>query len=328
MNTLVLGASGHIGNAVARELLARGHRVTGVGRRPRTQAANLRGLPLRYIRGDLDTTADLASWLRGCDAVVDAAAPYPVALPRAGEPDAAQILRDAARRTERILRAARRHRVRLAFVSSFGTLPQRRVGLDRWATALIQKLHPYFAVKTVIEDAMLAAARDGQPVVVLNPTGCLGPWDQKPRHRCFVPALLTGEIPAATDQMLNVIDVRDVAIGVVSALEAEHYGTAIPLIGHNISNEILFRWICEIGTVPPPPLSVPSGAAVIATYLSEISLRAIGVEAPLPALIAMLTYMHSYLAPSVAQIDLGLALRPLSRTLLDTIEWYRSIGYC
>jgi nucleoside-diphosphate-sugar epimerase len=128
--------------------------------------------------------------------------------------------------------------------------------------------------------------------------------------------------------MLNVIDVRDVAIGVVSALEAEHYGTAIPLIGHNISNEILFRWICEIGTVPPPPLSVPSGAAVIATYLSEISLRAIGVEAPLPALIAMLTYMHSYLAPSVAQIDLGLALRPLSRTLLDTIEWYRSIGYC
>jgi hypothetical protein len=67
---------------------------------------------------------------------------------------------------------------------------------------------------------------------------------------------------------------------------------------------------------------------VIATYLSELTLGAMGVEPPLPALIAMLTYMHGYLAPSAAQIDLGLALRPLSRTLLETIEWYRTISYC
>lgn len=328
MKALVLGVAGHIGNAVARELLVRGHRVTGVGRRPRAQANNLRGLSIRYIRADIDCSDQLDASVSGHDAVIDAAAPYPIAIATKDGPEAARILGDATGRTNRILRATRRHRVRLAFVSSFGTLPQRRAGLDRVATSLIPKLHPYFAVKNALEEAMLAAVARGQPVVILNPTGCLGPWDQKPRARCYVPALLSGEVPAAIYQMVNVIDVRDVAIAIVNALEQERYGGPFPLIGHNISNEILFRWICEMGGVHPPRFTALSGAAVIATYLSEVGLRTIGVEPPLPALVAMLTYMHGYMAPSDAQIDLGVTLRPLSRTLLETIEWYRTIGYC
>lgn len=327
MNVLVLGVSGHVGNAVARELLHRGHRVTGLSRRGRLRE-NLDGLAIRYIRGDIDTAQRLDSWVGGHDAVVDAAAPYPIALPDEGAAGTAGILRDARRRTRSLLRAVRKHRARLVYVSSFGTLAQSRTDLDRIATDLIQRLHPYFAVKRQVESDVLAAAREGHPVAVVNPTGCLGPWDCKDRKRCFVPALLCGEMPAATDQMLNVIDVRDVAIGVVSALEQERYGEPIPLTGHNISNEGLFRWICEIGEVRPPRLVGSSGAAVIATYLTEISLRALRVETPLPALIAMLTYMHGYLAPSAAQVELGVALRPLSATLLDTISWYRRIGYC
>jgi dihydroflavonol-4-reductase len=325
MKILVLGVTGHIGNAVTRELLARGHAVTGVARRPRAQA-NLAGRSVSYLRGDIDHAPNLDSWVRGHDAIVDAAAPYPVALPR--DANSADLVRDATTRTRRLLRAARRHRVPIAYVSSFGTLPQRRVGLDRWATNLIQRLHPYFAVKSAIENSMIDAARGGQPVVIVNPTGCLGPWDLKPRERCFVPALLRGEMPAATDQMLNVIDVRDVAIGLVNALEAEVYGAPIALVGHNISNENLFRWICEIGGVKPPPFTAPSSTAVIATWFSEMTLGALGVEPPLPALVAMLTYIHGYLPPSTVQIDLGLVPRPLSRTLLETIEWYRAIGYC
>jgi len=327
MNVLVLGVSGHIGNAVARELLARGHRVTGVSRGTRP-ARNLADLPIRHIRSDIGDGRRLDSWVRRHDAIIDAAAPYPVALAQPNEAGVPTLLRHANRRTRALLEAARKHDVCLAYVSSFGTLPQRRFGLDRIATELMRQMHPYFAVKDSIESAMLAAAADGQPVVVVNPTGCLGPWDQKERNRCFVPALLRGEIPASTDQMLNVIDVRDAAAGVIAALQAKRYGEPIALIGHNISNEILFRWICEIGGVSPPRMVTPSGAGVIATYLTELALGALRVETPLPALIAMLTYMHDYLAPSVAQEELGVVLRPLSATLLESIAWYRLIGYC
>ena len=327
INVLVLGVTGHVGNAIAREFLARGYRVTGLSRRGRSRA-NLEGLALRYLRGNIDSSSSIESWVRGHDIVVDAAAPYPVALPDDGAAGASRILDDARRRTRKLLRAVSKHHARLAYVSSFGTLAQSRTDLDRIATALMERLHPYFAVKRQIEGDVLEAARAGLPVVVANPTGCLGPWDYKDRERCFVPALLRGEMPAATDQMLNVIDVRDVAIGVVNAIEMERYGEPIPLSGHNISNEGLFRWICEMGGVRPPRIVGSSGAAVIGSYLTEIALRALRVETPLPALIAMLTYMHDYLAPSAAQVDLGVELRPLSQTLLDSIEWYRGIGYC
>jgi dihydroflavonol-4-reductase len=327
VKALVLGVTGHVGNAVAREFLARGYGVTGLSRRGRSRA-NLEGLALNYVRGDIDSASSMEAWVRGQEVVVDAAAPYPVALPEDGAAGAARILDHARRRTRKLLRAVGKHHARLVYVSSFGTLPQSRTDLDRIATALMQRSHPYFAVKRQVEGDVLEAARDGLPVVVVNPTGCLGPWDYKDRKRCFVPALLRGEMPAATDQMLNVIDVRDVAIGIVNAIEQKRYGEPIPLSGHNISNEGLFRWICEVGGVRAPRVVGSSGAAVVASYLTEISLRALHVETPLPALIAMLTYMHDYLAPSAAQVDLGVELRPLSQTLLDSIEWYRSIGYC
>jgi dihydroflavonol-4-reductase len=327
MNVLVLGVTGHIGNAVSRELLSRGHQVTGVSRGGRP-SWNLTDVRIRHIRGDIGDGKRLDSWLKGHDAIVDAAAPYPIALAHHREATLSTLLRDIDRRTRALLKATRRRGVCLVCVSSFSTLPQRRFGIDQIATGLMRQLHPYFAVKERIEDTMLAAAAVGQPVIVVNPTGCLGPWDMKERNRCFVPALLRGEIPSSTDQMLNVIDVRDAAVGVVAALEARRSGEPIALIGHNISNDILFRWICEIGGVKAPPIISPASAGVIATYLTEMTLGAFDIETPLPALIAMLTYMHGYLTPSVAQVELGVLLRPLSATLLDTIEWYRSIGYC
>ena len=52
MRALVLGGSGLIGNAIVRELVARGYQVTAVGRRP-APAANLAELDVDYVSADL-----------------------------------------------------------------------------------------------------------------------------------------------------------------------------------------------------------------------------------------------------------------------------------
>ena len=74
---LVLGGSGHLGNAAVRELLACGYAVTAA-RRGRTAARNLAGLPVCDALGDADHPATVDGWVRGHDLVVDAAAPYPL----------------------------------------------------------------------------------------------------------------------------------------------------------------------------------------------------------------------------------------------------------
>jgi nucleoside-diphosphate-sugar epimerase len=326
VKALVLGAAGHIGNAVTRELIARGYEVAATGRRP-APPVNLDGLALRYICGDLDTPGYLDRVVEGQDVVIDAAAPYPSLMPATAQ-GTAEALDHARRRTQMLLEAVRRQHARLGYVSSFTTLPDLSSGFERAQRQLIRRLHPYFAVKELIETEILDAARAGLPAVVVNPTLCIGPWDIKARELCFVPRLLCGEAPASVAHLINVIDVRDTAAGLVAALEGGHYGEPIPLTGHNLSVEALYTWLCEIGGVAPPRLVAPATLAVIATYLSEIALGTLGIRPPLPALAPMLTMLHDSFDPGRVQAELGITPRPLSATLSEAIEWYRLIGYC
>ena len=64
MKALVLGATGHIGNAVVRKLLSHGYDVTATGRRtdpPRT----LVKLPVHYSPGDHDEPGQIEHWVAG-----------------------------------------------------------------------------------------------------------------------------------------------------------------------------------------------------------------------------------------------------------------------
>jgi dihydroflavonol-4-reductase len=326
MKTLVLGASGHLGNAITRALLDREHEVTAAGRRA-ARPINLTDLAVEYVSGDIDNPGQLDRWIEGHDVVVDAAAPYPSLLMPQGS-NAGTLLDRAGRRTRTLIESVRRQSARLAYVSTFATLPDCSTGFERMQRELIRRLHPYFAVKERIEAEVIAAARSGLPAVIVNPTLCIGPWDLKARDLCFVPRLLSGEAPISVAHSINVIDVRDTAAGLVAALERERWGVPILLAGHNISVEALYTWICEIGGVTPPRLVAPVTLGMIATYLSELAFGAMGFPPPLPALAPMLTMLHDSFDPSPIQTELGIVPRALSGTLRDAVAWYRQIGYC
>jgi len=329
---VVLGASGHLGNAVVRELLCRGFTVTAASRHPE-EAANLAGLPVRTAPGYAERQGQLDAWVRGHDTVVDAAVPYP--LPAFPQADALEV---AVRRTRCLLEAVERHGAHLAVISSFTTVSNGPEGLAGLNARVLRRLHPYFAVKEAVEAEVRGAAEAGVPVGLVHPTLCLGPWDLKPRELCFVPQLLAGEIPAVLDHLVNVVDVREVATALVAALEAERWGEPIRVVGHNVTLAYLYRWICDLEGVEPPRWRAPADLLAAPAYLAEALLsllERIGPQAPpdfsrgpWPALVLMLLAQHHWLSPSTAQHELGAAPRALSATLVDTIEWYRGLGYC
>jgi dihydroflavonol-4-reductase len=226
-----------------------------------------------------------------------------------------------------LLDAVRRHNVRLACVSSFTTLSRPCGGLKEWRAQLARRLHPYFAVKELIGARVLAAAREGLPVVVVNPARCAGPWDLRERDLCLIPRLAPRRCAGAIDNVLNVIDVRDVAAGLVAAPGAECYAEPILLSGHNVPGGTLFSWVCEIGGVRPPRFLAPLTLSFFATYRIEARQSRMEQPASLPSLAVMLAREHNWITLSAAQRELGITLRPLSETLLDAIEWYRSLGY-
>lgn len=327
MNVVVLGATGHIGNAVVRELLSRGgYAVTCTGRRS-APPSNLAGLAVRYAPGDQDRPGQIDAWVSGNQIVIDAAAPYPTRLFEPTNDPHIPATAYAVHRTRELIDAARRHDATLAYVSSFTTLKRRRGGFEEWPAQMALRLHPYFAVKQIIEDEILEATRFGLRAVIVNPTMCFGPWDIRDRELTLIPRLLTGEVPGSVRHNLNVLDVREVAAGLVAALEARRYGTPMLFSGHNMSAQALFRWICEIGGVPPPPISAPTSITAFGSYWLEAMFGLAGLQTPINSLAPLLMYQHEWMPPCTALRDLGVTVRPLYESLLDSVNWYRSIGY-
>ncbi len=128
--------------------------------------------------------------------------------------------------------------------------------------------------------------------------------------------------------MLNVIDVRDLATATVSAITAERYGEPILLDGHNISTDELFDWICEVGGVAPPRYRIPLSLTSASAFVVEALCGLAGWPAPLPSIVPILIAQHEWITAGRIHHELGISPRPLSETLADSVQWYRSLGYC
>jgi dihydroflavonol-4-reductase len=324
---LVIGASGHLGNAIVRILLKRKYQVTACGRR-RVPPANLSGLPVRYARGDADVSGQFDKWIAGHDLVVDAAAPYPLSVFSPVSEAGLDPIAHAEKRTRRLLDAVSRHKAELVYVGSFVTHVRPGTSAQRLQHQMIRLAHPYFEVKELIESQVLDAGRRGVPVVIANPTYCLGPWDMRARDLCTIPLVLCGEIPSAISQILNVIDVRDVASAIDAALDAKRYAEPLQMSGHDIYTGELYSQICEIGGVPRPRTSTSAPFALAGAYWMELMLSTVGGKTRLPAGGMMMAALFDYLARGNELEQLGVRPRPLSETIIDSIKWYRRIGYC
>jgi dihydroflavonol-4-reductase len=324
---LVIGASGHVGNALARALLSSGWEVTACGRHP-TPPLNLRELPVTYLCGDVEVPGQLDRWIPGHDLVIDNAAPYPIDLIFPGLEPKQDPFAAAEIRTARIIETVRRHDVVLIYVGSFISQVTPQTEGQRFRAQLIRLTLPYFEVKELMESRLLDACRRGLRAVLLNPTYCLGPWDLHDRRTCTIALLLSREIPGWIAQMLNVIDVRDLAAATLRALERERYGEPLLMTGHTISTHDFYSLVCQVGGVRPPRLASSATLAMTGSYLVELAYSMIGQQTPIVSAGMLMATAIDYLPRGSALEGLGITPRPLTDTIKDAIRWYRMIGYC
>lgn len=267
------------------------------------------------VLGDAEQPGRLDAWVADHDLVVDAAAPHPLGAFAPYDPARAE------RRMEELVRAVARHGARLAFVGSSSTLPRDDGVLTAVETAWRRAVYPYFRVKRLMEDLVLRAAWDGLPAVVVNPGACLGPWEHD-TTRSFVHMVLTGRLPVVARQVVNVIDVRDVARAVYAALDKRVYGVPIGLAGHNVAIEELAYRVAEIARVPPPPLVADTRALAVAAFWMDAVASLTGRSPPNQALAAPLIADARSMSEGNMQRSLGVRARPLADTIHDAVAWH------
>ncbi|MEH6647182.1 NAD-dependent epimerase/dehydratase family protein [Sulfitobacter sp.] len=321
---LVLGGTGHIGSAIARQFALAGHEVLATCRHPGPRV-NLEGTGIAISSGDDLIAGVIEYWMRQIapDIVVDAATPYPVWLADSKEMDPNG---PAVARVRRIIAASTAMRAKFILISSFTTLPSPRNGITN---AILNRLQGYFKLKKNVErEVLLALAKGDLEGIVVNPATCLGPFDLKPQDQAFIPSLLAGKVHALTKHTINIVDVRDLAQCAFELAKSSAPLPPVPVFGHSLRVDALARRCCEMAGVKAPRFSTDALMGTAALYSLEATLAFTGRKTPWPSLPTMLVAASYAAEPSPEQLAHKGKPRPLDDTLADSIAWYQRLGRC
>lgn len=324
--TLVTGATGFVGSAVARALIGRGHKLRLLARASSDRAL-IEGLG-EAVTGDLRDPASLVEAVQGCRYVVHVAADY-----RLWVPDPAPMMAANVAGTTALLRAARDAGVeRVVYCSSVAAL-----GLigDGTPGTEATPVHPkaivgvYKQSKYLAEQAVRALARDeGVPVVIVNPTAPVGPRDIKPTPTGkMVLDTAAGRMPAYLDTGLNVVHVDDVAMGHVLALERGVVGEAYILGGEDVGMADLLAMIDGVmGRPVARRVRLPNAALYPLALGMEAAARTFGIEPLVTREMLAMAKKRMYFSSAKAEGALGYTARPAREAFADAIGWFRAQG--
>ncbi|MCF8481136.1 MAG: NAD-dependent epimerase/dehydratase family protein [Rhodospirillum sp.] len=329
MTVLVTGASGFVGAAVSRALLARGEAVRVLARST-SPTRNLETLDVEVVRGDLTDAASLTAAVQGIDALYHVAADYrlwtldPASMFRANVEGSVNIIRAAAEAGAR----------RIVYTSSVAVLKPHADGSpadETTPTTAADMIGPYKLSKFKAEEAVRAlVAKTGAPVVIVNPSTPIGPGDVKPTPtgRLIVEAA-TGKVPAYVDTGLNVAHVDDVAMGHLQAFDRGEIGERYILGGEDMALRDILAVVARLRGRKPPRISLPHDLIVPIAWGAETWARLTHQEKePFVTLDALrMARKRMFFSSAKARVALGYDPRPAERALEDAVTWFGQNGY-
>jgi len=327
MTVLVTGATGFVGSAVARQLVARGEAVR-VLVRAASDRRNIADLPVEVVEGDLRDAASLARAVRGCRALYHVAADYRMWVPRPAE-----IYETNVAGSVRLLRAAAEAGVtRMVYTSSVAVLGLHADGTPADEESPVELDHMighYKRSKYLAEEAVRRlVAEQKLPVVIVNPSTPIGPHDIKPTPtgRMIVEAS-TGRMPAFVDTGLNVVHVDDVAAGHLQAFDRGTIGERYVLGGENLTLREILAEIARLSGRRPPRLCLPHGLVLPIAYAAQTWARLSGREPFATADGVRMARKKMFFSSAKATAKLSYRARPANEALADAVQWFRAAGY-
>ena len=326
MKVLVTGATGFIGGNLARELWGRGHDVRTLVR-PDSNILTIEDTGIERVPGDILDRASVDRAVAGCEAVFHCAAMYTF-----WSEDPQMVRRTNVDGTVNVIDSAVAGGVsRVVYTSTVSTIGLPKHGLGDEATSVDPQgfYGHYKQSKYQAEQQTLKMAEGGAPVVVVNPTAPIGPWDVKPTPTGkMVLDFMRRRIPAYLATGLNVVDVADVVEGHILALERGKTGERYILGNQNMTLKELFIKLSDATGLPEPRLRLPYWLVVGAGYVDRaVSSGLLHREPTIPLEGILASKKPALVSCDKAVKELGLPQSPVDGALKKAVQWFAEHDY-
>lgn len=323
---LVTGASGFVGAAVARKALARGFRVK-VLMRPTASRANVEGLDVEIVTGDMRDPVSMTGALQGARYLFHVAADY-----RLWARDPSEIARNNLDGAKATMTGALKAGVeRVVYTSSVAALkPGHGEAVDETSRHSPESVIGAYKLSKLLAEREVERmiADEGLSAVIVAPSTPIGPRDIKPTPtgRIIVEAA-SGRMPAFVDTGLNLVHVDDVAEGHFLALERGKIGENYILGGEDVTLAQMLADIAALSGRRAPKVNLPRGPLFPLAFAAEAMARMTGKEPMLTADALRMSRYQMYFSSAKAKRELGYTARPYGEGLKDAHAWFGANRY-
>lgn len=332
MRCFVTGATGFVGSNLCRELLKRGFSARVLLRENSSKKA-IDGLNVELVYGDLLDKNRLENLIRGCDWCFHVAASYHLWMK-----DYRQMYETNVEGTRNVIQSAINAGCsRIVYTSTVGciALPKiingELVPSDESTPVYESQMSNHYKLsKFKAEQVALDFAKKGAPVVIVNPSAPVGPYDVKPTPTGkIIVDFLNRKIPAYLDTGLNWVHVQDVAVGHILAAEKGRIGERY-ILGNaegNLTMKETLELLEELSGVPSPKIKIPYPIALFAAYIDEFIAKFTGKPPMAPIAGVRMAKYKMFFNPQKAINELGLPQTPVKQAFADAIKWFKENGY-
>ena len=312
---------------MTRAVVAKGDEVR-VLVRPSSNLKNLDGLPVETVEGDLQNLSSLQKALAGCQGLYHVAAHYAL-----WDQDPSTFYKVNVEGTKQLFRAAKETGVeRIVYTSTIGAIglpPNGGLGSEEFFPSESQLSGDYKRSKFLAEQEVLKMAKQGLPVVIVNPTAPVGERDVKPTPTGkIIVDFMEGRMFAYIETGMNLIDVDDVAIGHVRAMERGRIGERYILGNQNLMLREICQMLSQLTGVPAPRVRLPWKWIVPLAHVNTWIANHVTHKTPRIPLegVRMAKYRMHYDCTK-ARNELDLPQTPVETALKKAVQWFRQFGY-
>ncbi|MBA4348048.1 MAG: dihydroflavonol 4-reductase [Clostridiales bacterium] len=322
---MITGIGGHLGNTVARELLAAGETVRGFAQ-PNEDVTMLYGDAVSIVRGDVRDKSSMEPLFFGLKPEDEVLFIHSAGIVSVASKYDQRVVDVNVHGTENVVSLCKEHNVKkLVYISSVHALPELPHGnvireVEGFQAEAVIGL--YAKTKAAATQIVLDAARSGLDATIIHPSGIIGPNDYGNGHLTqMIINYLNGSLTACVEGGYDFVDVRDVANGVIAAASKGKKGECYILSNRYIPVRELLNTLSRVTGGKLIKTVLPLWFAKLTAPLAELYYK-IRHEAPLFTRYTLYTLTsNARFTNEKARRDLGYKPRDIGTTIKDTVAF-------